>query len=158
MHLSTQAIPEATLQTDEGKPGRQKSFDSLGLSRHPLRASNTDQLSSVKFVPGLEQHKSVEDAAGSWTRPNDSFTQRNVSPTFLTTSSSIDDRNPTDPSMYATSPTGYIVSEDTKPEAPKLIPEIDTTRIPCPGLCGATFSTGVGGLVGEYLFDTFCCG
>lgn len=34
-------------------------------------------------------------------------------------------------------------------EAAAIMENIDTDRIPCPRLCGATFSFGVGGLAGE---------
>jgi len=35
--------------------------------------------------------------------------------------------------------------------AAAIMENIDQSRIPCPRLCGATFSSGVGGLAGEYL-------
>jgi hypothetical protein len=34
-------------------------------------------------------------------------------------------------------------------DAASLMERIDTDRIPCPRLCGATFGCGVGGLAGE---------
>jgi hypothetical protein len=37
-------------------------------------------------------------------------------------------------------------------EAAAIMKNIDTDRIPCPRLCGATFSFGVGGLAGKSTF------
>lgn len=41
-------------------------------------------------------------------------------------------------------------AENDAREAAALMARIETDRMPCPRLCGATFSPGVGGLAGKF--------
>lgn len=109
----------------------------------------------MKLVPRMEGHSSVGDAAFSWVRQRNAMGPSELSAPFMSTSAPLDDPHsgdievPNPHALSATGPSGLVSSEETQPEVKRFIPEIDKRQIPCPAICGARFSAGVGGLVGK---------
>lgn len=116
----------------------------------------------TQLFPAPADAAALQDAAGPWASPA-SFDRRSF---FLeeegrgrmASATEPDPMDAASSSYYArSSPTDVrpaAAADDSqhhRAAADMVAPAMETDRVPCPRLCGATFSAGVGGMAGTYL-------
>lgn len=100
--------------------------------------TTTTGISSLIHADGTEMPFDMDlplyplSSLGISSRMNQGLVGDLISPTTLSTAASMDENDQTETNRLSS----------------LVMDSIDTARIPCPRICGATFSAGVGGLAG----------